>query len=184
MRSPSRLKGKKRHERCRQFMSWYLVYRIPDTGPGPDDGAGVAPDDSPALGLERVGLSPVQQCVDDPLSLPLDSVVQTVPAAVVLHGGVTARPDESAGDVVVAVLAGHQEGSPVVLVHQVHNTLRVAQQQVDKVQPLVRHRLEQSILTVLALVVDIDLGMLDELPRRGHVPVPDSEGEGCSAVVG
>ena len=80
--------------------------------------------------------------MDDELAVPLDGVVQPRPAAVVLHAGVAARGDQEARDVLVPgtrhhcrgssgqvlyppVLAGHEEGSPVMLVHNVHLTARI-----------------------------------------------------------
>ena len=71
-------------------MPWYLFDSVPETGPGAQDRPGVAPYHGPTLSLERVRLPPVQQGVDDHLSLPLHCVIETIPATVVLNGGVTA----------------------------------------------------------------------------------------------
>ena len=142
--------------------------------------------------------------MDDLLSFPLDSVIEAVPGAVILDSGVTARRDQSTGNVFITiksiysnislepftcfeallpVLTGHQKWSSVMLVQNINLATGVAQEQVNNVHPLVRHGLEQSVLAVPALEVDIDLGMGDELPDCCHVAIPDGVGEGRGAVV-
>ena len=172
------LKGEEGDERLGQFVCWYLPDLGPDTAARSYDGPGVAPDYCPTLDLQtgRHLLSPVQQVVDDRHSLPLHGVEETVAATVVLHSGVAASPDESAGNIIVAVLAAHQERSPVVLVNKVHLALGVAQQQVHDVLPLVGDGLEQSVLPVFTLIVDVDGGMFEEFLHCGQVPVPYGKG--------
>ena len=179
------LKGEEGDKGLGKFVCWYLADLGSHTAARTYDGPGVAPDHCPTLDLQTGGhlLSPVQQIMDDRHSLPFDGVEETVAATVVLHRGIAPGPDESAGDVIVAVLAAHQEGSSVVLVHYVHLALRVAEEQVHDVLPFVGHGLEQSILSVLALIVDVDGGMLEEFLHGGHVPVPDGERQGCCSVV-
>ena len=80
-------------------------------------------------------------------------------------------------------MTSHQERSSVMLVQNINLATGVTQEQVHNVHPLVRHGLEQPVLSVPALEVDINLGMGDELPDCGHVPIPDGVGEGGSAVV-
>ena len=87
---------------------------IPDAGSRTKDTSEVTPDGRPTLTAKTVGLTPVQQGVDDDLPVPLDGVVQPVPGAVVLHRGVAPGPDQGAGNVLVPVLVGDQEGGPVV----------------------------------------------------------------------
>ena len=172
------LEGEEREERCWKFVCWYLSDLSSHTAPRPYQRSGVAPDDGATLDLQtgRDLLSPVQQIVDDRHSLPLHGVEETVAATVVLHSGVAASPDESAGNIIVAVLAAHQERSPVVLVNKVHLALGVAQQQVHDVLPLVGDGLEQSVLPVFTLIVDVDGGMFKEFLHCGQVPVPYCKG--------
>ena len=61
----------------------------------------MTPDHGATLTPETVGLSPVQQGVDDDLSVPLDSVVETIPATVILHRGVTTCTDQSTRNILV-----------------------------------------------------------------------------------
>ena len=69
-------------------------------------------------------------------------------------------------------------------INQVHLQLGMTQQSFHQVHPLVRDGLKQGILPVLALVVDVDVGMFDELPHSRDIPVPYGKGEGSGAVVG
>ena len=85
--------------------------------------------------------------------------------------------------IISPILTRHQEGSAIMLINNVHLTAGVTQQQVHDVLALVGDSLEQTILPVLALVVDVDPGVLDQLGHGGDVAVPDGEGEGGGAVV-
>ena len=179
------LEGEEGDKRLGKFVCWYLSDLSSDTAPRSYQRPGVAPDDGTTLDLQtgRHLLSPVQKVVDDRHSLPLHCMEQTIATTVILHRGVTAGPDEGAGDVVVAVLAAHQEWCPVVLVHDVHLALRVAQQQVHDVLAFVGHGLEQTILPVLALIVDVDGGVFEEFLHSCHVPVPDGKRQCCCSVI-
>ena len=70
-----------------------------------------------------------------------------------------------------------------MLVQNIHLTTGVAQEHFHNVHPLVRHGLKKSVFAVPALEVDIDLGVSNELPDSGHVPIPDGVGEGSGAIV-
>ena len=60
-----------------------------------------------------------------------------------------------------------------MLIHNIHLASGMTEQQVDNVLSLVGHSLKQTILPVFALIVDIDLGMLDELSHCSNIAIPD-----------
>ena len=71
-----------------------------------------------------------------------------------------------------------------MLVHNIHSTSVVLKKNINNIFPLVGHCLKQSIFPMLALIVDINPRVRDQIPHSGDIPVPDSVGEGGGAVVG
>ena len=72
---------------------------------------------------------------------------------------------------------------PVVLVHNVHLAVRVAQQHVHDVLPLVGDGLKQPILPVFALIIDVYPRMFDQLSHGSLIAIPNGKSEGSCAVV-
>ena len=54
-------------------------------------------------------MSPVQQGVDDGLSVPLDGVVKTIPGAIILHCRVTASSYQRTRDILVTAKIFYRE---------------------------------------------------------------------------
>ena len=90
----------------------------------------MTPDHGATLTPETVGLSPVQQRVDDDLSVPLDSVVETIPATVILHRGVTTCTDQSTRNILVP------DTQELYVTRFSVRTMRAFKPRLDRVSPL------------------------------------------------